>query len=264
MSAITPRSQGVRAAFYLAPPILSLVAFIAFWQFYVWYFAVSNFILPSPLRIVQAGINLGSGLWPHVWTTTYEILLGFLFGNLFAVALAYAIVRWLLAERIVYPFLIVSQTVPKLAVAPLLVIWFGTGVLPKIIVTALVCFFPTAVNVVQGLRSADPNALDLVRMVTSSKRVMFQKVQFPSSIPYFFAGLKISMAAAVIGAIVAEWVGASNGLGYLILYGGTSMRTDLMFLAVTMTVILGMLLYGAVGLAERRFSWRVTDVTTTT
>jgi NitT/TauT family transport system permease protein len=254
----------LQAAIYVAPPVLSLIAFIAFWQLYVWYFAVSNFILPSPMRIMQTGLNMGSGLLPHVWTTTYEILLGFFFGNLLAVGLAYMIVRWALAERIVYPFLIVSQTVPKLAVAPLLVIWFGTGVLPKIIVTALVCFFPTAVNVVQGLRSADPNALDLVRLVTSSKRVMFQKVQFPSSIPYFFAGLKISMAAAVIGAIVAEWVGASTGLGYLILYSGTSMRTDLMFLAIAATVVLGMFLYGAVGLAERRFSWRVADVTTNT
>ena len=128
--------------------------------------------------------------------------------------------------------------------------------MPKILVTALLCFFPTAVNVVQGLRSADPAAVDLVRLVTPSKFVLFQKVQFPSAIPFFFAGLKISMSSAVIGAIVAEWVGASKGLGYLILYAGTSMRTDLMFVGVGMTVILGMLLYAAVGVLERAFSWR--------
>lgn len=249
---------------YYAPPVLSFAAFIVVWQVYTTAFGVSAFILPSPGRIVQAGINLGPALWTHVGVTTYEILLGFAIGNLVAVGLAYLIVRWEIAERIVYPFLIVSQTVPKLAIAPLLVIWFGTGILPKVIVVSLVCFFQTAVNVVQGLRSADPNALDLVRLVTRSSGVMFRKVQFPTSIPYFFAGLKISMAAAVIGAIVAEWVGASAGLGYLILYGGTSMRTDLMFVGVGMTVLLGMVLYGAVGLAERSLSWRVTDVQVTT
>ncbi|MCF3934938.1 ABC transporter permease [Acuticoccus sp. M5D2P5] len=263
MPVFSIRSIG-RKALYYAPPVLSFVAFIIAWQLYVDLFGVSAFILPSPERIVRAGINLGPALWGHTWTTTYEILLGFLVGNAVAVGLAYLIVRWSVAERIVYPFLIVSQTVPKLAVAPLLVIWFGTGILPKVIVTALVCFFPTAVNVVQGLRSADPNAIDLVRLVTPSTSVIFRKVQFPSSIPYFFAGLKISMAAAVIGAIVAEWVGANSGLGYLILYGGTSMRTDLMFVGVGVTVILGMVLYGAVGLAEYLISWRRTDVRTNT
>lgn len=244
---------------YYAPPAIVLAIFIVFWEFSTGYFAISVFILPSPTRIFTAGVNLGPALWGHTWTTLYEILLGFFFGNITAVALAYAIVRWHMAERLLYPFLLASQTIPKLAVAPLLVIWFGTGVMPKIIVTALLCFFPTAVNVVQGLRSADPASIDLVRLVTPSKFVLFQKVQFPSAIPYFFAGLKISMSAAVIGAIVAEWVGASRGLGYLILYGGTSMRTDLMFVGVGVTVMLGMLLYAIVGLLERAFSWRRED-----
>ncbi len=241
---------------YYAPPVAALLVFVALWEVYTRTFEVSVFILPSPSRIFQAGVNLGPALWGHTWTTLYEILLGFLVGNIAAVALAYAIVRWHMAERLIYPFLLASQTIPKLAVAPLLVIWFGTGVMPKILVTALLCFFPTAVNVVQGLRSADPAAVDLVRLVTPSKFVLFQKVQFPSAIPFFFAGLKISMSSAVIGAIVAEWVGASKGLGYLILYAGTSMRTDLMFVGVGMTVILGMLLYAAVGVLERAFSWR--------
>ncbi|HWK97407.1 MAG TPA: ABC transporter permease [Pseudolabrys sp.] len=245
-----------RSVGYYAPPVAALLVFVMLWEMYTRTFEVSVFILPSPSRIFQAGVNLGPALWGHTWTTLYEILLGFLVGNIAAVALAYAIVRWHMAERLIYPFLLASQTIPKLAVAPLLVIWFGTGVMPKILVTALLCFFPTAVNVVQGLRSADPAAVDLVRLVTPSKFVLFQKVQFPSAIPYFFAGLKISMSSAVIGAIVAEWVGASKGLGYLILYAGTSMRTDLMFVGVGMTVILGMLLYAAVGVLERAFSWR--------
>lgn len=135
-------------------------------------------------------------------------------------------------------------------------IWFGTGLVPKIIIIALLCFFPTAVNAVQGLKSVDSNAMDLVRLVDNSKWVAFRKVQFPNSLPYFFAGLKISMASAVIGAIIAEWVGAQKGLGYLILYGAQSLRTDLLFLGVTGAMLLGISLYGVVAIAENLFSWK--------
>ncbi len=242
---------GLRAAVYYAPPLLALIGFLAVWQFYTWSSGISVFILPGPARIATAAAAMGWRLWANIWTTLSEILLGFVIGNVAAVILAYMIVQWRIAERIAYPFLVISQTIPKLAVAPLLVIWFGTGLLPKLIVIALVCFFPTAVNTVQGLRSADHNAIDLVRLVTPSRRVIFFKVQFPSSLPYFFAGLKISMASAVIGAIVAEWVGATSGLGYLILYGGQSMRTDLTFVGVGATMAVGIALYGAVGLLRQ-------------
>ena len=243
-----------------ALPALSLVVFLIFWQVYTVSFGVSVFILPSPTRIFETALRFGFPLFGHVWTTTYQILIGFCVGNLLAVLIAYAIVRSVTAERMIYPFLIVSQTIPKLAIAPLLVIWFGTGLTPKVIIIVLLCFFPTAINVVQGLRSTDPNAIDLVQLVTASKRTLFFKVQFPSAVPYFFAGLKISMAAAVIGSIIAEWVSATSGLGYLILYGGQTMRTDLMFVAVALTVILGLGLYGAVALAEQLLSWKTAEI----
>jgi ABC-type nitrate/sulfonate/bicarbonate transport system permease component len=153
-----------------------------------------------------------------------------------------------------------SQTIPKIAIAPLLVIWFGTGLIPKVIIIALLCFFPTAVNAVQGLKSVDPNAMDLVRLVDNSKWVAFRKVQFPNSLPYFFAGLKISMASAVIGAIIAEWVGAQKGLGYLILYGAQSIRTDLLFLGVAGSMLHGISLSGAVAIAEKIFSWKDAEI----
>ncbi|GAB4183352.1 MAG: ABC transporter permease [Thalassobaculales bacterium] len=241
-------------------PAASLVVLLVFWQLYTYAFEVSPFILPGPLRVFASAQNFGPALLGHVWTTAYQILIGFAVGNLLAVIIAYAIVQSPTAEKLIYPFLIVSQTVPKLAIAPLLVIWFGTGLTPKVIIIVLLCFFPTAINVVQGLRSTDPSAVDLVRLVTSSKRTLFFKVQFPSAVPYFFAGLKISMAAAVIGSIVAEWVSATSGLGYLILYGGQTMRTDLMFVAVLLTVVLGLCLYGAVALAERLLSWKTAEI----
>ena len=245
----------------LAMPIFSVVILLIIWQAYVWYMGLSPFILPGPLRIAKSADNFGYlALLGNAWTTIYEILIGFAVGNFLATIIAYAIVQSPLAERLIYPFLVLSQTVPKLAVAPLLVIWFGTGITPKIIIIILMCFFPTAINVVQGLRSTDPNAADLVRLVTASPRVQFIKVQFPSAIPYFFAGLKISVTSAVIGAIVGEWVGAESGLGYLILYGGQTMRTDLMFVAIAATVALGLCLYGAVALAEKLLSWKSAEI----
>ncbi|MCC7426470.1 MAG: ABC transporter permease [Alphaproteobacteria bacterium] len=252
------RTLGGLAAFAL--PAASMLGLLLVWQVYTNAFEVNHFILPSPLRVLNAAFGFGLPLLGHVWTTTYQILVGFTVGNLLAVIIAYAIVQSPVAEKLIYPFLIVSQTVPKLAIAPLLVIWFGTGLTPKVIVIVLLCFFPTAINVVQGLRSTDPSAVDLVNLVTSSKRTLFFKVQFPSAVPYFFAGLKISMAAAVIGSIVAEWVSATSGLGYLILYGGQTMRTDLMFVAVLLTVVLGLVLYGLVAGAERLLSWKVAEI----
>lgn len=260
MSSKTTSSRAFAGLSAFLLPAGSMVVLLLVWQAYTVAFDVSHFILPSPKRIVESASNFGLPLLGHVWTTAYQILIGFAVGNLLAVVIAYAIVQSPLAERMIYPFLIVSQTVPKLAIAPLLVIWFGTGLAPKVIVIVLLCFFPTAINVVQGLRATDPNAVDLVNLVTSSRRKLFFKLQFPTAVPYFFAGLKISMAAAVIGSIVAEWVSATSGLGYLILYGGQTMRTDLMFVAVLLTVLLGLVLYGAVALAERLISWKVAEI----
>jgi NitT/TauT family transport system permease protein len=169
------------------------------------------------------------------------------------------IVTWRVAERIFYPLIIASQTIPKIAIAPLFLIWLGTGIEPKVAITAIVCFFPTVVNTVQGLRSVDPNALDLLRLVAASRWQVFSKLQFPSALPYFFAGLKISIALAVIGAVIGEWVGASQGLGYLVMYGSQTLRTDLMFAALVFIALLGMALYLVVVLIERLVSWQPAD-----
>lgn len=245
------------------PALLAICAFIGLWQAYVSLFNVSAFLLPGPIDIYRVAIEIAPTLPGHIGTTIYEILVGYFFGNLFAIVIAFIIINSSFAERIIYPFLVMSQTIPKIAIAPLLVIWFGTGLTPKVIIIALLCFFPTAVNAVQGLRSTDPNAMDLVRLANNSKWVAFAKVQFPNSLPYFFAGLKISMASAVIGAIIAEWVGAQKGVGYLILYGAQSLRTDLLFLGVVCSVALGVSLYGIVAIAERIFSWKEAEIRAT-
>jgi ABC-type nitrate/sulfonate/bicarbonate transport system permease component len=242
------------------PVILGILLFIGVWQAYVTIFNVSTFLLPGPADVGRVAVEIAPTLPGHIGTTLYEIFVGYVFGNLFAIAIAFVIINSAFAERMIYPFLVMSQTIPKIAIAPLLVIWFGTGLVPKVIIIALLCFFPTAVNAVQGLKSVDPNAMDLVRLVDNSKWVAFRKVQLPNSLPYLFAGLKISMASAVIGAIIAEWVGAQKGLGYLILYGAQSLRTDLLFLGVTGAMLLGISLYAVVAVAEKLFSWKDAEI----
>jgi NitT/TauT family transport system permease protein len=242
------------------PALVFLALLIAAWEAYVSLFKVNDFILPAPSKIMAVMIRLFPLLLAHTWTTTYEILIGFLAGNGFAVLMALLIVNSRLAERVFYPLIIASQTIPKVAIAPLFLIWFGSGLLPKVLIAAIVCFFPTVVNTVQGLRATDPNAIDLLRLVAASRWQVFTKLQFPNALPYFFAGLKISIALAVIGAIIGEWVGANSGLGYLIMFSSQTMRTDLMFAALVLTALLGVVLYLAVVLLERLLSWGASDM----
>lgn len=242
------------------PAVVFLLLLVGAWQAYVSLFDVDRFILPSPLDIGRAFGQFLPELLRHTWVTTYEILIGFAVGTMVAVLMALLITGSRLAGRIFYPLLVASQTVPKIAIAPLFVIWFGTGLAPKIVIAAIVCFFPTVVNTVQGLRATDPNAVDLLRLVGASRWQIFRKLRFPNALPYFFAGLKISIALAVIGAVIGEWVGANAGLGYLIMYSTQTLRTDLMFAGLVLTALLGMGLYLVVVLLERVFSWRSSDM----
>jgi NitT/TauT family transport system permease protein len=241
------------------PAVACLGLLLVAWQFIVTTTGISDFILPAPLEILKVTIRFFPQLLRHTWTTTAEILLGFAIGNVIAVAMAVAIVNSRIVERTLYPLIIASQTIPKVALAPLFLIWFGSGLTPKVVITAIVCFFPTVVNTVQGLRATDERAIDLLRLVAASRRQVFVKLQFPSALPYFFAGLKISIALAVIGAIIGEWVGANSGLGYLIMYSTQTVRTDLMFAALLVVSVLGMVLYLIAVLFERLFSWRASS-----
>ena len=252
-------ADGLQALVANVPAAVCLGLLLIVWQIVVTALGVSDFILPTPLQILKVTIRFFPQLLRHTWTTTVEILLGFAIGNAVAVAMAVCIVNSRVVERALYPLIIASQTVPKVAVAPLFLIWFGSGLTPKVVIAAIVCFFPTVVNTVQGLRATDERAIDLFRLVAASRRQVFVKLQFPSALPYFFAGLKISIALAVIGAIIGEWVGANSGLGYLIMYSTQTLRTDLMFAALLVVSLLGILLYLVAVLFERLFSWRASS-----
>lgn len=255
----TPLRDGAAAVVDYMPAALFFLLLLAAWQVFVDTGHVSDFILPSPLVILKTTLRYFPLMMRHTWTTTYEIGIGFVIGNAIAVVMALLIVNSRFVEKAFYPLLIASQTIPKVAIAPLFIIWFGSGVTPKVVITAVICFFPTVVNTVQGLKATDENAIDLLRLVAASRVQVFTKLQFPNALPYFFAGLKISIALAVIGAIIGEWVGASSGLGYVILYSTQTLRTDFMFSALLLISVLGVLLYGVVVLLERVFSWRASD-----
>jgi NitT/TauT family transport system permease protein len=252
-------AEAARAVLANVPAAACLGLLLVAWQVIVTTLKISDFILPAPLEILKVTIRFFPQLMKHTWTTTSEILLGFAIGNVVAVIMAVFIVNSRFVERALYPLIIASQTIPKVAVAPLFLIWFGSGLTPKVVITAIVCFFPTVVNTVQGLRATDERAIDLLRLVAASRRQVFIKLQFPSALPYFFAGLKISIALAVIGAIIGEWVGANSGLGYLIMYSTQTLRTDLMFAALLVVSVLGMVLYLVAVLFERLFSWQASS-----
>lgn len=251
--------EGAAAVAGNVPAAIFFLLLLVAWQVVVDTRHVSDFILPSPLVILRTTLRYFPLMMRHTWTTTYEIALGFVIGNAIAVAAALLIVNSRLAEKAFYPLLIASQTIPKVAIAPLFIIWFGSGITPKVVITAVICFFPTVVNTVQGLKATDENAIDLLRLVAASRVQVFTKLQFPNALPYFFAGLKISIALAVIGAIIGEWVGANSGLGYVILYSTQTLRTDFLFSALFLISVLGVVLYLAVVLLERLFSWRASD-----
>lgn len=252
-------AEGWQALIANMPAVACLGLLLVAWQLIVVTTGINDFILPAPLEILKVTVRFSPQLLKHTWTTTAEILLGFAIGNAVAVAMAVTIVSSRVVERALYPLIITSQTIPKVAVAPLFLIWFGSGLTPKVVITAIVCFFPTVVNTVQGLRATDERAIDLLRLVAASRRQVFVKLQFPSALPYFFAGVKISIALAVIGAIIGEWVGANSGLGYLIMYSTQTVRTDLMFAALLVVSILGIVLYLIAVLFERLFSWRASS-----
>ncbi|PYM12354.1 MAG: ABC transporter permease [Candidatus Rokuibacteriota bacterium] len=231
--------------------MVSLIAVLGLWELVTQARLVPRFLLPSPSSILAAGIQFREVLVADAGVTTGEILLGFVAGSLVGLLLAIGIVFSRMIEQIVYPPAIITQVVPKLAVAPLFVVWFGVGVTPKVMITLLICLFPVLVNAVVGMRAVDPRMLDLMHSVDAGRWQIFTKVEFPNATPHVFAGLKVGITLAVVGAIVGEWLGSNIGLGYRILAADSALRTDLLFAAILVLSVVGVALFGLVALAER-------------
>ncbi|MGE5409208.1 MAG: ABC transporter permease [Syntrophothermus sp.] len=236
-----PRPRRIVAA--VAPPLVFAVVFLGLWQLYATVGPVTSLTLPKPTEVASALWEDRTYLLENAVVTVEEILIGFLAAILVGLALAILVHSSRLVERALYPWLVASQMVPIPAIAPLIVIWTGFDIRPKVIVIALVCFFPITVNTIDGLRAADPELLKLLRTLRAGRVQRFLKAQLPASLPFVFSGLKVAAAFSVIGAVFAEWVGASEGLGYLILTFNNQSETAAMFAVVTILAAIGIGLF---------------------
>lgn len=234
-----------------APPLTLLLLLFMAWQIGTWVTRVPKWLLPSPWQVIQAGAEASHLLGPHVWQTLRETWLGLALALVVGLGLAVVIDFSALLRRTFYPLLVASQTVPILALAPLLIIWFGYGIMPKVIVVALVCFFPIVVSTADGLRVADPDLIALLRAMGANRRQIFLKVRLPGALPSFFSGLKIAITYSVVGAVIGEWVGASRGLGIFMIRSSKNFLTDRVFAAIAVTSLLSIMMFAVVVVLER-------------
>jgi len=224
---------------------------IAGWYAAVEIFDIPPYLLPLPGAVLQRIIEDFSFLLHHSWITTYVTLGGFLLSVLIGIPLAIMLVAWRTLEQAVMPWLILSQTFPKVALAPLIVVWFGLGLFPKLVVTFLVAFFPVVISTIVGLRSVEREVLELAQALRANRLQTFWYFRLPLSLPNIFAGMKVSVAFAVVGAVIAEWVGASQGLGYLLLQANASLDTTLLFAVLAALMVIGVVVYYAIELLEK-------------
>lgn len=230
-------------------PVAFAVGLLILWESAVRAFDVPAYLLPAPSAILQ---TVDAGLGKHLLVTFSEALVGFIIASLVAFAAAIAFVRSAALERGLFPLAIAVKTTPLVAIAPLLVLWLGTGWWSKVAAAALICFFPVLVNGVRGLKAADQEYRELFQAFKASDWNEFRKLRLPFSLPYLFAALKISSSLAVVGAIVGEFVGATQGLGYLIMVASSHMDTDVLFSAIFASALAGIALFQAIGWIERR------------
>jgi len=243
--------RGRELAATYGPAAALVLALVVLWQLAVGIWDVQPWLLPSPTAILRAGWAARGLLAEHGLQTGAETLLGFALALAVGVGLALALDASVWVRKALYPLLVVSQTVPVVAIAPLLIIWFGYGIWPKVLVVGLVCFFPIVVSTVDGLRSADPDMIALVRTMGASPRQVFAKVRWPGALPGLFSGIKIGITYSVVGAIIGEWVGASRGLGVFMLRATNAFRTDWVFASILVVALLSLGLFAVVQATER-------------
>ena len=233
------------------PAGLIVLVLLGIWEGYVRLWAVPKWLLPAPSVIAMTLVVSRELLLDHTLVTFVEVVIGFGLSLLGGVLLACGIAASRTLERALYPFVIASQMVPIIVIAPLLLIWVGYGLTPKIIVVALTAFFPIVVNMVDGLKSVDPDAVNLLRTMGASRWQIFVKVQVPTSLPFLFSGLRVAMAVSVIGAVIGEWVGSSQGLGYLMIRSKPQFLTERIFAAIVILSVMGVALFVLVGVIEQ-------------
>lgn len=233
------------------PAILLALLAVAVWQIAVVAADVPAYIVPSPTEIAAELLAEASWLAVDLGWTMLEAVLGFLIGSGAAFVTAVLFVHVRVVERAAFPWAIVLQTIPIVAIAPLLTIWFGYTLVPKVIIAAIICFFPVLVNTTRGLRAVSSQAMELMNVLSARKASIFWRLRLPSSFPYVFAGLRVAATLSVIGSIVAEFTGADRGIGYVIVQASYRIDTRLMFAAIALSSLAGIVFFHVIGWIEK-------------
>ena len=238
--------------------ILAMVILLVIWEGATRIFDIKEYILPAPSVILAEMSGKLDTLFYYSLVTGYEILLGYLLSIIVGIPLGLAIYYSGVLERIIYPFLVASQTIPKIAIAPLLVLWFGWGIMPKVIISFLIAFFPIVVDTVVGLKTTEPEMIYLVRSMGATRMQVFWKVSLPNALPNIFGALKVASTLAVVGAVVGEFVASEEGLGYLLVVSHGYLDTALMFAGIFFLSLLGIVFFFIIEILERVFvPWKV-------
>jgi NitT/TauT family transport system permease protein len=240
--------RDLRTALY---PLVGIVAMLALWQLYVSALGVSRIVLPGPLDIARAAAANWPILMRETWPTFLESVLGFALAVAIGIPVAVCVASSRVLNLTLYPLLIATQSVPKVAVAPIILVWFGLGLQSKLVIAFLVAFFPIVVDTATGMRATPAGLIELARSLRATRLQIFRKVQFPAALPSIFAGAKVAVTLAVIGAVIGEFVGSLNGLGNLLLTANSQLDSPLAWAALVWLSVLGIILFAAVVAVER-------------
>jgi ABC-type nitrate/sulfonate/bicarbonate transport system permease component len=238
-----PASSFKRWAHDIGAPAALLLAALLAWEGLVAFLGVKSFILPRPSQVIVDLVTNWSSYQDNLIFTLQNVLLGFALAFGVAMVLGFIVAHSRLANRTLYPILVASQTVPVIAVAPLFIIWFGYGILPKVITTALICFFPLTVTTIAGYMSVDAEQKTLFKAYRAGRWDTFAKLSFPAALPYIMSGLKVSVTLSVIGGVIGEWIGSEAGLGFLIIQSSAQIQTVRVFGAITLLSVMGIALF---------------------
>ncbi|MBD9227646.1 MAG: ABC transporter permease [Clostridiales bacterium] len=234
---------------------LSVGVFIAIWWIYVAVKHVPAYILPSPPKVWNSleKMFVKGTVYSHLWTTTYEVILGFVIGAFLGIVLGYIFIKVDALKTMLMPYLIFLQTAPKIALVPLFVIWFGIGLVSKVVLIISMVLFPVLSGMMLGLESIPPDVRNLMKILKASKWQIFSQVEMQYSLPALFASMKVGIVQAVIGAIVAEWMSGKQGLGYILTYASSTYDTPMLLAGIIVTIILGIATYQVISVLEDKF-----------
>lgn len=233
-------------------PIAFIVFFIMLWEILIKVYHIPKYILPAPSGILDALIYNREILWEHTKTTIFEAGVGFFAATIFAVFISGLMNKYKLLKKVVYPIFVISQTIPIIALAPLFMIWLGFGILPKVVIVVLVCFFPIAVSVIEGLATVDEDLINLMKVMGANPYQIFMKVQLPSTLPAFFSGLKIAATYSIMGAVLAEWIGAKSGLGVYMTRAMSSFSIEALFADIFIVVLLSIGIFQLIEILSKK------------